>query len=109
MESDKHRLTELEAGADAVGKPLSAIRDEQAGLLVLGLVHEGTFVLGIGEDPVVASGDHLLIAEPARKEGPARRRSATRRPAGYSGRSHPVPAWRADQVRPVPPVATLEG
>src|ERR1700683_1864556 len=68
VESDKHSLTELEAGADAVGKPLSAIRDERAGLLVLGLVHDGRFVLGIGEDPVVASGDHLLIAEPARKE-----------------------------------------
>jgi voltage-gated potassium channel len=72
VESDKHSLTELEAGADAVGKPLSAIRDERAGLLVLGLVHDGGFVLGIGEDPVVASGDHLLIAEPARKEPPRR-------------------------------------
>jgi hypothetical protein len=30
-----------------------------------GLVHDGRFVLGIGEDPVVARGDHLLIAQPA--------------------------------------------
>jgi voltage-gated potassium channel len=79
VESDKHSLTELEAGADAVGKPLSAIRDERAGLLVLGLVHDGRFVLGIGEDPVVASGDHLLIAEPARKE--AIRKEAIRKEA----------------------------
>jgi voltage-gated potassium channel len=79
VESEKHSLTELEAGADAVGKPLSAIRDERAGLLVLGLVHDGTFVLGVGEDPVVASGDRLLIAEPARKE--AVRQEAARREA----------------------------
>jgi hypothetical protein len=32
--------------------------------LVLGLVHEGRLALGIGEDPVVTSGDQLLIAEP---------------------------------------------
>jgi voltage-gated potassium channel len=67
VESDKHSLTELEADANAVGKPLSTIRDERAEL-VLGLVHDGNFVLGIGEDPVVASGDHLLVAEPVRKE-----------------------------------------
>ena len=34
-------------------------------VLVLGLVHDGRFVLGIGDDPVVARGDHLLIAQPA--------------------------------------------
>jgi hypothetical protein len=64
VESNQHSLTEVEAGADTVGKLLSAIRDERAGL-VLGLVHDGRFVLGIGEDPVVARGDHLLIAQPA--------------------------------------------
>jgi voltage-gated potassium channel len=75
VESDKHSLTELEADASTVGKPLSAIRDERAEL-VLGLVHDGNFVLGIGEDPVVASGDHLLVAEPVRKE--AVRKAAVR-------------------------------
>jgi voltage-gated potassium channel len=78
VESEKHSLTELEADASAVGKPLSAIRDERADL-VLGLVHDGNFVLGIGEDPVVASGDHLLVAEPVRKE--AVRREAVRNEA----------------------------
>jgi voltage-gated potassium channel len=65
VESEKHTLTEAEADAGDVGKPLSAIRDERD-VLVLGLVHDGRFALGIGEDPVVRSGDHLLIAEPAR-------------------------------------------
>lgn len=56
-------LAEIEAGASAVGKPLSAIRSEGAGL-VLGLIHGDDFTLGIGDDPVVSSGDRLLIAEP---------------------------------------------
>jgi voltage-gated potassium channel len=63
VESDKHSLTEVEADPAEAGKPLSAIRDERD-VLVLGLVHDGTFELGIGDDPVVSSGDHLLIAEP---------------------------------------------
>jgi voltage-gated potassium channel len=63
VQSDKHSLTEVEADAEAVGKPLSTIRDERD-VLVLGLVHDGRFALGIGEDPVVSSGDHLLIAQP---------------------------------------------
>jgi voltage-gated potassium channel len=67
VESNQHSLTEIEADPATVGRPLSAVRDERAGL-VLGLVHNGTFVLGIGEDPVVAAGDRLLVAEPARRE-----------------------------------------
>ena len=63
VESNSHSLTEIEADAATVGKPLSAVRDERSGL-VLGLVHDGKFLLGIGEDLVVASGDRLLIAEP---------------------------------------------
>ncbi len=63
VESDQHCLTEIEADEATVGRPLSAIRDERAGL-VLGLVHDGRFLLGIGEDPVVAAGDQLLLAEP---------------------------------------------
>lgn len=61
--SDQHSLTEVQADGAAVGKALSAIRDERSGL-VLGLVHDGRFLLGIGEDPVVAAGDRLLIARP---------------------------------------------
>jgi voltage-gated potassium channel len=63
VESDEHSLSETKADAHTVGRPLSAVRDERAGL-VLGLVHNGTFTLGIGDDPVVADGDYLLLAEP---------------------------------------------
>jgi voltage-gated potassium channel len=66
VESDQHSLTETEADAATVGKPLSAVRDERSEL-VLGLVHDGRFLLGIGEDPIIGSGDRLLIAQPARK------------------------------------------
>lgn len=61
-------LAEIEPETAAVGKPLSAIRSERAGL-VLGLVRGGRFTLGIGEDPVVAPGDRLLVAEAARATG----------------------------------------
>jgi voltage-gated potassium channel len=63
VDSNSHKLSEVEADAATVGKPLSAIRDERSYLL-LGLVHGGVFTLGIGTDPVVAEGDSLLIAEP---------------------------------------------
>jgi voltage-gated potassium channel len=66
VESDQHSLTETEADAATVGKPLSAVRDERSEL-VLGLVHDGRFLLGIGEDPIIGSGDRLLIAQPTRK------------------------------------------
>ena len=52
--------------ASAVGKRLSAVRAEYAGL-VLGLVHGGEFTLGISDDPVIAAGDRLLIAEATQK------------------------------------------
>jgi len=62
VESDTHRLAEVPAEPAAVGRPLSAIRDERAGL-VLGLVHGGKFTLGLAEDPVITDGDYLLVAE----------------------------------------------
>jgi voltage-gated potassium channel len=67
IESGRDILAEVDADPATVGKALSTVRDERAGL-VLGLVHAGRFTLGIGDDPVVADGDRLLIAEatPAR-------------------------------------------
>jgi voltage-gated potassium channel len=62
VESSKHCLIEVEADTEMVGKQLSTVRDERPEL-VLGLVHEGRFVLGLGENPVVSSGDHLLLAQ----------------------------------------------
>jgi voltage-gated potassium channel len=55
-------LAEVEPGPAAVGKTLSSIRDEHAAL-VLGLVRDGAFTLGIGEDLVVTASDRLLIAQ----------------------------------------------
>jgi voltage-gated potassium channel len=72
VESGREFLAEVDAGPAAIGKPLSVVRGERAGL-VLGLVHAGEFTLGIGEDPVIAAGDRLLIAEAALRE---RRRAA---------------------------------
>jgi hypothetical protein len=56
-------LAEVEA-AGAAGKRLSAVRNERAGL-VPGLVRDGEFTLGLGEDPVIASSGRLLVAEPS--------------------------------------------
>jgi voltage-gated potassium channel len=62
VESNAHRLAEIAAEPAAVGKPLSAVRDERDGL-VLGLVHGGKFSLGLADDPVIQAGDYLLVAE----------------------------------------------
>lgn len=62
---NRDALAEVEAGAAAVGKPLSAVRSERLGL-VLGLVRNGEFTLGLGDDPVIAAGDRLLVAEASR-------------------------------------------
>jgi voltage-gated potassium channel len=63
VESNSHRLAEVPAETlAAVGKPLSAVRDERDEL-VLGLVHDGKFSLGLGDDPTVGPDDQLLIAE----------------------------------------------
>ena len=58
-------FAEVEAGTAAVGRPLSAIRGERLGL-VLGLVRNGEFNLGLADDPVIEAGDRLLVAEVAR-------------------------------------------
>jgi voltage-gated potassium channel len=57
-------FAEIDAGDAAVGKPLSAIRGQRLGL-VLGLVRNGEFSLGLSDDPVIAAGDRLLVAEAA--------------------------------------------
>ena len=57
-------FAEVEAGAAAVGRPLSAIRNERLGL-VLGLIRDGEFTLGLADDPVIGAGDRLLVAEAA--------------------------------------------
>jgi voltage-gated potassium channel len=61
---NRDALAEVEAGAAAIGKRLSAVRNEHLGL-VLGLVRSGKFTLGLADDPVITSGDLLLVAETA--------------------------------------------
>ena len=73
VESGRDLLDEVDADPGMVGRALSAIRDERGGL-VLGLVHDGRFTLGLDEDPVVAAGDRVLIAEAA-PAGHRRRRT----------------------------------
>jgi voltage-gated potassium channel len=71
---NRDAFAEVEAGGAAVGKPLSAIRNERAGL-VLGLIRDGKFSLGIADDPVVAAGDRLLVAEATSKHSSTSRHS----------------------------------
>jgi voltage-gated potassium channel len=76
VESERHRLAEVDAATEgAVGKALSAVRDERDGL-VLGLVHDGKFSLGIADDPTVEAGDSLLVAEGAPASASGRRAAA---------------------------------
>ncbi len=85
VESPRHRLSEVDAATEgAVGKPLSAVRDEREGL-VLGLVHNGTFTLGLADDPTVEAGDSLLIAESAPPPTANGRRAAGERQAAGQG------------------------
>jgi voltage-gated potassium channel len=64
MDSSEHALSEIDAAPSDQGKPLSAVRSDRSGL-VLGLVHDGTLTLGISHDPVITSGDRLLVVDPA--------------------------------------------
>jgi voltage-gated potassium channel len=59
---NRDALAEVEAETAVVGKRLSAVRNERLGL-VLGLVRNGEFMLGLGDDPVIAAGDRLFVAE----------------------------------------------
>jgi voltage-gated potassium channel len=89
VDSTEHSLAEIAADAATQGKPLSAIRDERSGL-VLGLVHDGQFSMGIGEDPVVAAGDSLLVAEATHRQASRRHpRAGRHQDSGSSSPSRP--------------------
>lgn len=80
VDSEGYELRELAVeGAGCAGHPLSRVRTERDGL-VLGAVHEGRVVLGVGQDPVLADGDRLLVLE-ADHPGRARTRSPEATPA----------------------------
>jgi voltage-gated potassium channel len=86
IESNGYRLAERPVTATEAGRPLSAVRsDSAAGTgLVLGAVHDGTVVLGVGRDPVLEADDRLLVVEP----DPAGRRPITPRGDGGDTDAH---------------------
>lgn len=63
IDSEEHRLAEVPVDERLVGVALSDARRER-GRIVLGLVQNGRVWLGVGSDPVIGAGDHLLVAEP---------------------------------------------
>jgi voltage-gated potassium channel len=75
IESNGYRMSERPVAASEAGRPLSAVRSDSAAStgLVLGAVHDGTVVLGVGRDPVLDADDRLLVIEPEA----AQRRPAT--------------------------------
>lgn len=66
VDSDQHGLAEIDAEEATYGRPLSTVRTERLGL-VLALVRDGKVTMGIGDDPVIAAGDRLLVVERARR------------------------------------------
>jgi voltage-gated potassium channel len=87
VDSEQHSL-QISAGPALAGRALSSVRTERSGL-VLGLVHQGRVIMGIGEDPVIADGDHLLVAEPGHSRRVPASYLALRQPA------HPGPSLAA--------------
>ncbi len=63
LDSDGYRLKEVDVGEEGAGRPLSAARDRQRGV-VLGAVHAGRVVMGVVDDPLLDATDRLLVLEP---------------------------------------------
>ncbi len=59
---------ELAVTGEAVGKPLSAVRSEEQGL-VLGAVRSGRVDMGLGADPILEAGDLLLLLRRSKAGG----------------------------------------
>lgn len=60
--SHGYRMREVPAGPDDVGQPLGQVRGRHAGL-VLGLVRANEVWIGVTDDPLVRTGDHLVVVE----------------------------------------------
>jgi voltage-gated potassium channel len=67
LDSTTYRLAEQEVDAALVSRPLSEAR-ATAGSLVLGIARKGSVDLGVGEDPVLAAGDKLLVVDKVAKK-----------------------------------------
>lgn len=63
VDSDDYELREVPVPGEWSGRALSEVRSGLGGV-VLGLVTQGTVVLGAGRDPTVGADDSLLVLEP---------------------------------------------
>lgn len=63
VDSDAYELREVPVPGEWSGRRLSEVRSGLAGV-VLGLVSQGTVVLGAERDPAVGADDRLLVLEP---------------------------------------------
>lgn len=64
VDTDRFMLRETPVDAALVAQPLSHAR-QSAGTLVLGISHGAHVDLGVGDDPVLAAGDRLIVLEAA--------------------------------------------
>jgi voltage-gated potassium channel len=62
--TENYRLEERPVDEAFLSQPLSQARCT-VGALVLGIAREGRVDLGVGNDPVLAAGDRLIVLEPA--------------------------------------------
>lgn len=65
--SSGSRMREVAVDPDDVGRPLGDVRGRHRGL-VLGLVRADEVRIGVTDDPLVETGDHLVIVEPVPRE-----------------------------------------
>lgn len=63
LDSEGFRLKEVDVGEEGAGRPLSAARERERGV-VLGAVHAGRVVMGVVDDPLLEAGDALLVLDP---------------------------------------------
>jgi voltage-gated potassium channel len=64
VDTSNYRLLETPIDDALISQPLSKARGA-AGTLVLGICRGATVDLGIGEDPVLAAGDRLIVLQPS--------------------------------------------
>jgi voltage-gated potassium channel len=62
VKSPNYRLAQQPVGDAFVDRPPSDARGT-AGSLVLGLLREGQVDLGVGDDPILAAGDRLIVLD----------------------------------------------
>jgi voltage-gated potassium channel len=62
VDTATYRLAETPISSEMVSQPLSKAR-AVAGSLVLGIAHGNTVDLGVGDDPVLAADDRLIVLE----------------------------------------------